>query len=81
MRRLGERPDLEAALARAVLTESQAGDIADWTRDLPEEMRASRPRSAARSSPATGTAPGPAAATARPPPATSTMSVTKATAA
>jgi hypothetical protein len=40
MRLLAERPDLEAALADAVLTESQAGEIADWTRKLPEEMRA-----------------------------------------
>jgi hypothetical protein len=39
-RRLGERPDLEAAMARAVLSESQAGDVAEWTRHLPAEMRA-----------------------------------------
>jgi hypothetical protein len=39
MRRLGERPDLEAALADAVLTESQADEVAEWTRKLPEEMR------------------------------------------
>jgi hypothetical protein len=38
-RRLGERPDLEAALAGAVLTESQADEIADWTLKLPGEMR------------------------------------------
>ncbi|MGH3282021.1 MAG: DUF222 domain-containing protein, partial [Trebonia sp.] len=40
MRRLGQRPDLEEAMGRAVLTESQAGDIAEWTRQLPAEMRA-----------------------------------------
>jgi hypothetical protein len=40
MRRLGERPDLEAAMASAVLTESQADEIAEWTRRLPAEMRA-----------------------------------------
>jgi len=40
MRRLGARPDLEAAMGRAVLTESQAGDIAEWTRRLPEDLRA-----------------------------------------
>jgi hypothetical protein len=40
MRLLGERPDLEAAMAGAVLSESQAGEIAGWTRDLPVEMRA-----------------------------------------
>jgi len=40
MRRLGERPHLEAALARAVLSESQADEVADWTRSLPAEMRA-----------------------------------------
>jgi hypothetical protein len=39
-RRLGERPDLEAAMATAVLTEPQAGEIAEWTRELPGEMRA-----------------------------------------
>jgi hypothetical protein len=37
---LGERPDLEAAMAAAVLTESQAGEIAGWTRQLPAGMRA-----------------------------------------
>jgi hypothetical protein len=40
MRRLSARPDLEAALGRAALTESQAGDIAEWTRQLPEDLRA-----------------------------------------
>jgi len=40
MRRLGERPDLEAAMAGAVLTESQADEIAEWTRKLPGELRA-----------------------------------------
>src|SRR6201996_3089276 len=40
MRRLGERPDLEAAMAVAVLTESQADEIAEWTRKLPGDMRA-----------------------------------------
>jgi hypothetical protein len=40
MRRLGERPALEAAMAAAVLTESQADEIAEWTRGLPDEMRA-----------------------------------------
>ena len=40
MRALGERPDLEAAMAGAVLTESQAGEVAEWTRELPDEMRA-----------------------------------------
>lgn len=40
MRRLGHRPDLEAAMAGAVLTESQADEIAEWTRTLPDEMRA-----------------------------------------
>src|ERR1700722_14527352 len=40
MRRLGERPRLEAALAGAVLTESQADEVAEWTRKLPGEMRA-----------------------------------------
>jgi Domain of unknown function (DUF222) len=40
MRRLSARPDLEAAMGRAVLTESQAGDIAEWTRRLPEDLRA-----------------------------------------
>ena len=40
MRRLGERPDLEAAMAAAVLSESQADEIAEWTRQLPDEMRA-----------------------------------------
>jgi len=39
MRRLSERPDLEAAMTCAVLTESQAGEIAEWTRTLPGEMR------------------------------------------
>ena len=40
MRRLSARPDLEAALGRAPLTESQVGDIAEWTRQLPEDLRA-----------------------------------------
>jgi hypothetical protein len=40
MRRLSARPDLEAALGRAALTESQAGDIAEWTRQLPQDLRA-----------------------------------------
>jgi hypothetical protein len=40
MRRLSERPDLETAMAEAVLTESQADEIAGWTRSLPAEMRA-----------------------------------------
>src|SRR3984957_14602727 len=40
MRRLGERPRLEAALAGAVLTESQGDEVAEWTRKLPGEMRA-----------------------------------------
>jgi Domain of unknown function (DUF222) len=39
VRRLGERPDLEAAMAGAVLTESQADEIAEWTLKLPGEMR------------------------------------------
>jgi hypothetical protein len=39
MRRLGERPALEAAMADAVLTESQADEIAEWTRKLPGEIR------------------------------------------
>ena len=39
MRRLGHRPDLEAAMAAAVLTESQADEIAEWTRTLPEQVR------------------------------------------
>jgi hypothetical protein len=40
MRRLGERPGLEAAMAGAVLTESQADEIAGWTRKLPRDLRA-----------------------------------------
>jgi Domain of unknown function (DUF222) len=40
MRRLAERPHLEAAMAGAVLTESQADEIAEWTRKLPADMRA-----------------------------------------
>ncbi len=40
MRRLSGRPDLETAMAGAVLTESQAEEIAGWTRKLPAEMRA-----------------------------------------
>jgi hypothetical protein len=40
MRRLGERPALEAAMAGAVLTESQADEVAEWTRKLPAGMRA-----------------------------------------
>jgi Domain of unknown function (DUF222) len=40
MRRLGGRPDLEAAMAGALLTESQADEIAEWTRTLPAEIRA-----------------------------------------
>jgi hypothetical protein len=40
MRRLGERPGLEAAMAGAVLSESQADEVADWTRDLPQDLRA-----------------------------------------
>jgi Domain of unknown function (DUF222) len=40
MRRLGERPALEAAMAGAVLTESQADEVAEWTRKLPADLRA-----------------------------------------
>jgi hypothetical protein len=40
MRRLGERPALEAAMTGAVLTESQADEIAEWTRRLPGDLRA-----------------------------------------
>jgi Domain of unknown function (DUF222)/HNH endonuclease len=40
MRRLGERPDLEAAMASAVVSESQADEIAEWTRKLPAGLRA-----------------------------------------
>lgn len=40
VRRLSERPSLEAAMADAVLTESQADEIAEWTRKLPDAMRA-----------------------------------------
>ena len=39
MRRLGERPRLDAALAAGAITKSWALAIADWTRKLPAEMR------------------------------------------
>ena len=39
MRRLSQRPALEAAMAGAVLTESQADEIAEWTRRLPAQIR------------------------------------------
>ncbi len=39
MRRLGERPQLDAALASGGLTRSWALAIADWTRKLPAQMR------------------------------------------
>jgi hypothetical protein len=39
MRRLGERPRLDAAMATGGITKSWALAIADWTRKLPAEMR------------------------------------------
>ncbi len=39
MRRLGERPRLDAALATGNITRSWALAIADWTRKLPAQMR------------------------------------------
>jgi hypothetical protein len=39
MRRLGERPQLDAALASGGITRSWALAIADWTRKLPAPMR------------------------------------------
>ena len=39
MRRLGERPQLDAALAAGDITRSWALAIADWTRKLPAQMR------------------------------------------
>ena len=39
MRRLGERPRLDAALTAGDITRSWALAIADWTRKLPTEMR------------------------------------------
>jgi Domain of unknown function (DUF222)/HNH endonuclease len=39
MRRLGERPRLDAAVAAGEITKSWALAIADWTRKLPTEMR------------------------------------------
>src|SRR5579863_6745138 len=39
MRRLGERPRLDAALASGDITRSWALAIADWTRKLPAPMR------------------------------------------
>jgi hypothetical protein len=39
MRRLGERPQLDAALASGDITRSWALAIADWTRKLPAQMR------------------------------------------
>jgi Domain of unknown function (DUF222) len=39
MRRLGERPRLDAALAAGHITRSRALAIADWTRKLPAQIR------------------------------------------
>ena len=39
MRRLGERPELGAAVTAGAITRSWALAIADWTRKLPAEMR------------------------------------------
>src|SRR5215469_10119892 len=39
MRQLGEHPVLAAALARDAISESWAGQLADWTRKLPGDWR------------------------------------------
>jgi hypothetical protein len=44
MRRLGERPLIDAALSAGDITESLAFTVADWTRKLPPEMRAETDR-------------------------------------
>jgi hypothetical protein len=40
MRQLGERPHLADALARGEISESWAGEVIDWLRKLPAELRA-----------------------------------------
>ena len=44
MRRLGERPLIDAALGAGKISESLAFTVADWTRKLPPEMRAETDR-------------------------------------
>jgi hypothetical protein len=44
MRQLGDRPLLDAALAAGEITDSLAAAIADWTRKLPDAMRAQTDR-------------------------------------
>jgi Domain of unknown function (DUF222) len=44
MRRLGERPLIDAALSAAAISSSLAFTVADWTRKLPPEMRAETDR-------------------------------------
>ena len=44
MRRLGERPLIDAALSAGAISSSLAFTVADWTRKLPSEMRAETDR-------------------------------------
>jgi Domain of unknown function (DUF222) len=44
MRRLGERPLIDAALSAGAISSSLAFTVADWTRKLPPEMRAETDR-------------------------------------